>query len=230
MSATALPSSGNSPHDKPVADKTCDARGLVEIHRMFRNEFGNAPALVGRVADYDSAQAEIVGDHLAMLSTSLHAHHEGEETLLWHQLEDRAPACGAHVERMKQQHATLLVHLHELDATLPAWRASGSQADAVTAALAGINAALAVHLPDEEVTLVPVIETVITAKEADALSTHGRRPTPKGKMFAQLGAILEAQPDGGASWQRAHLPQPARLIWRLVGRSRYERYRATLVK
>ena len=230
MSATALPSNGNNPQNRQVAGKTCDARGLVEIHRMFRKEFGNAPALVDRVVDSDFAQAEIVGDHLAMLSTSLHAHHEGEESLLWDQLEGRVPACGVHVTRMKKQHATLLEHLHELDAALPAWRASGSQADAVTASLAGINAALAVHLPDEELSLVPVIETVITAAEVDALSAHGRRSTPKGKTFVQLGAILEAQPDGGASWQRAHLPPPARLIWRLVGRSRYEKYRATLVK
>lgn len=211
ISATALPSSGDNPHDGPVAGKTCDARGLVEIHRMFRNEVGNAPALVDRVADSDSAQAEIVGDQLAMLSTSLHSHHEGEETLLWHQLEDRAPACGGHVDRMKQQHATLLVHLHELDAALPAWRATGSQADAVIAALAGINAALAVHLPDEE---------VITAAKVNA---DGQDVRPVG-----------GDPQGATRrWSilAACAPSPlARLIWRLVGRSRYERYRAMLVK
>ncbi len=100
------------------------------------------------------------------------------------------------------------MHLTALDAALPAWRASGRAADAagVTSALDGINAALAVHLPDEESNIVPVMETVITQKEVDALSEHGRKATPKGKMFVQLGAILAAQPDGGEEWQRKHLP------------------------
>jgi hypothetical protein len=57
---------------------------------------------------------------------------------------------------------------------------------------------------------------------------HGRRATPKGKTFAMLGAILAAQPDGGAAWQRKHLPAPVRLVWRTIGRSRYASSRAAL--
>ena len=236
MPATALPSSGDSPNDGPgaraAAEKTCDARGMAEIHRMFRAGFGEGPALVGGVTDGDAAQADVVGDYLAMLSVGLHAHHEGEDTMLWGRLEARAPSCTVHVERMKRQHAEMLVHLTELDATLPAWRASGRRSDAasVADALAGINAALAVHLPDEETNIVPVMETVIKPKEVDALSEHGRKSTPKGKVFITLGTILAAQPDGGDAWQREHLPAPVRLLWRLRGKSRYERYRAELVK
>ena len=234
MPATALPSSGDNPDDGPRAGavKTCDGRGMAEIHRMFRAGFGEGPALVGRVADGDAAQADFVGDYLAMLSVGLHAHHEGEDTMLWGRLESRAPACAVHVARMKQQHAEMLVHLKELDGALPAWRGSGRVTDAasVMAALDGINAALAVHLPDEEANIVPVMETVITPREVDALSEHGRKSTPKGKMFISLGVILAAQPDGGEEWQHEHLPAPIRLLWRLRGRSRYERWRAELVK
>jgi len=232
MPATALPASGDQPERGRTAPaKTCDARGMAEIHRMFRAGFGEAPGLVDGVADGDSARAERVGDHLAMLSTALHAHHQGEDTLLWDRLEERAPSCAAHVARMKLQHAEMLAQLDRLDAGLPAWRAGGRVTDAasVTAALAGINAALAVHLPDEEGNIVPVMETVLSPKDVDALAEHGRRATPKGKTFVQLGAILAAQPDGGAAWQREHLPAPARVVWRILGRSRYERYRSELV-
>lgn len=230
MPATALPSSGDQPGGGPGA-KTCDARGMVEIHRMYRASFGEAAALVGGVAEGDVAHADVVGDHLSMLSVSLHAHHEFEDEHLWDTLETRAPACGGHVERMKEQHAEMLVHLKELDAALPAWRASGRATDAagVLAALEGINAALTVHLPDEEQHIVPVMERVLTQKEVDAASVHGRRATPKGKTWAQLGAILAAQPDGGRAWQHEHLPAPFRLVWRLVGRRDYERNRAELV-
>ncbi|MCU1447423.1 hemerythrin domain-containing protein [Cryobacterium sp.] len=234
MPATALPSSGDSPNDGPRADpvKTCDGRGMAEIHRMSRAGFGEAPELVASVADNDAAQADIVGDYLAMLSVGLHAHHEGEDTMLWGRLESRAPSCAAHVARMKKQHAEMLVHLEELDKRLPVWRASGRVGDAasVTAALDGINAALALHLPDEEANIVPVMETVITPKEVDALSEHGRKSTPKGKMFISLGVILAAQPDGGYEWQHEHLPAPVRLLWGLRGKSRYEQWRATLVR
>ena len=231
MPATALPSSGDAPK-QPGSAKTCDARGMAEIHRLFRSGFAEGPALVSGVAEGDSAHADVVGDHLAMLSVELHAHHEGEDTHLWGTLEQRTPACSVHVERMKQHHAELLVHLKEMDAALPAWRASGREADAVTvrSTLDGINAALAVHLPDEEANIVPVIETTLTPKEAKWFADHGRKATPKGKNWETLGAILAAQPDGGAEWQRENLPAPARLLWRIVGKRQYEKNRQELTR
>lgn len=230
MPATALPSSGDAPKGPKGNAQTCDARGMAEIHRMFRAGFAEGPTLVSGVAGSDSAHADVVGDHLAMLSVELHAHHEGEDTHLWNTLEQRAPSCAVHVERMKQHHAEMLVHLKELDAALPAWRASGREgdADAVRSALDGINAALAVHLPDEEANIVPVIETTLTPKEIDWFAKHGRNATPKGKNWETLGAILAAQPDGGAEWQRENLPGPVRLLWRTVGRGRYAKNRQAL--
>ena len=231
MSASALPSSGDQPAREPGAVKTCDASGMAEIHRMFRAGFGEGRALVEGVSEGDMAHADVVGDHLSMLSVGLHAHHEGEDTMLWSTLEGRAPSCAGHVARMKTQHAQMLVHLNELDAALPAWRKSGraTDASAVATALDGINSALAVHLLDEEQSIVPVMEVTLTPKEVDALADHGRKATPKGKTFEQLGAILAAQPDGGAEWQRSHLPAPVRLIWRLIGRPKYEANRSALV-
>ena len=230
MAATALPPSGDPP--AAAAPKTCDARGMVEIHRMYRASFGEAPALVQGVTDGNAAHADAVGDHLSMLSVSLHAHHEFEDENLWDTLDDRAPACAGHVERMKEQHGVMLVHLNELDAALPAWRARGTATDAaaVLAALDGINGALAVHLPDEEANIVPVMETVLTQKEVDAASVHGRKATPKGKTWQQLGAILAAQPDGGDEWLHEHLPPPVRWAWRFIGRRDYEANRAALAR
>ncbi|MRX44462.1 hemerythrin domain-containing protein [Agromyces kandeliae] len=230
MAATALPPSGDPPEPGATAARSCDARGMIEIHRMFRAEFAEGPELVRRVAEADGAHADVVGDHLALISGSLHAHHEFEDEHLWDALDERAPACAGHVERMKEQHAEMLVHLRELDAALPAWRASGRATDAaaVLAALDGVNGALAVHLPDEEANIVPVMETVLTQKEVDAAGVHGRRATPKGKTWQQLGAILAAQPDGGDEWLHEHMPAPARLAWRFIGRRDYAANRAAL--
>jgi hypothetical protein len=203
---------------------------MIEIHRMFRRSFGEGPDLVRSVAPGDHAHAEAVATQLETTSLGLHAHHDGEDERLWSALEERAPQCTAHVERMKEQHAVMLVHLGELDRALPTWRASAQPADAepVVAALDGINTALAVHLPDEEANIVPVMETTITQKEVDWYSEHGRRSVPKGQTWNQLGAILAAQPDGGDEWLHKHMPAPARLAWRWIGKPRYAKTRAAL--
>ncbi|MFP3466796.1 hemerythrin domain-containing protein [Leifsonia sp. SIMBA_070] len=227
MSATPLPSSGEPPLD---GQQTCDASGMAEIHRLFRSSFAEAAGLVGGVADGDTAHADVVAAQLALISGALHAHHEGEDERLWPTLDERAPSCAVHVERMKAQHATMLDHLRELDAAVPGWRAAPSSATAepVRAALDGINAALAVHLPDEETTIVPVMEHTLTEREVDWFGKHGRAHTPKGQTWNMLGAILAAQPDGGAAFLKTNMPAPVRLLWRRVGAPKYARYRAEL--
>ncbi|MET0813218.1 MAG: hemerythrin domain-containing protein [Microbacterium sp.] len=226
MTATPLPSSG----DLPPGPRTCDASGMAEIHRMYRVGFGEGPALVRRVRPGDTAHAEVVATQLDLLSKALHAHHEGEDERLWGPLVERAPGCAAHVERMKQHHAAMLVELKAMDAALPAWRASATEQDAapLIAALDGINGALAIHLPDEEANIVPVMERTITEKEVEWFAQHGRASTPKGQTWNSLGAILSAQPDGGDEWLHKHLPAPVRVVWRWIGRPRYERTRAAL--
>lgn len=230
MPATALPSDGDRPATSGI--KTCDASGMAEIHRLFRAGFGEGPSLVGGVRDGDAGHVAVVADRLHLMSVGLHAHHEGEDERLWDALDTRAPTCAGHVQRMKAQHAEMLVHLDALDAALPSWRASGSAADAapVLAAVEGINAALAVHLGDEETNIVPVMETTLTQAEVDWFAAHGRAATPKGQMWIQLGSILAAQPDGGDEWLHKHLPAPVRLLWRWVGKAKYEAHRAELTR
>jgi hemerythrin-like domain-containing protein len=203
---------------------------MAMIHRLFRAGFGEAPDLVRRVDEGDRDHAAVVADHLALLSISLHTHHEGEDERLWSALEERAPSCTVHVERMKEQHAAMVPPLRDLDAAVPAWRVSASAADAgpVLAALDGVNAALAVHLPDEEANIVPVMETVITQKEVDWAGEHGRKATPKGQMWNTLGLMLSSQPDGGEHLLNHGFPAPVRLLWRYVGARKYATHRAAL--
>ena len=173
---------------------------MIEVHRMFRAGFGEGPDLVAAVRDGDAAHADAVGDHLAMLSAVLHSHHELEDDQLWDKVGSRAPTCLLHVDRMRQQHAEMLVHLTALDAALPAWRSSGSELDAepVLDALHEMNAALAEHLPDEETNIVPVMEQVLVQGEIDA-AEHGRKHTPKGKTFTLLGMIMAPSRAAGTS-------------------------------
>ncbi|GEK87882.1 hemerythrin domain-containing protein [Microbacterium aerolatum] len=210
----------------------CDASGMAEIHRWFKAGFGEGGILVEGVRDGDAAHAEVVAAHLDLLSAALHGHHEFEDANLWDRLSAQAPPCAVHVERMKVQHAQMLVHLDELDVALPAWRATGRATDAtaVLGALTGINVALAAHLPDEEENIVPVMERELDQQDMVAASEHGRRAVPRGQTWQAMGAILAAQPDGGTSWLRKNLPAPVRLIWRVAGRPRYAASRRALVE
>jgi len=229
MPATPLPASGDAPRDTN-RPKTCDASGMAEIHRMYRVGFGEGPRLVRGVRPGDTAHADVVATQLDLLSSALHAHHEGEDERLWGPLVERSPGCAAHVARMKRHHAAMLVELTAMDAALPAWRRAATAVTAapLLAALDGINGALAVHLPDEEANIVPVMEHTITEREVAWFSEHGRASTPKGQTWNALGAIIAAQPDGGDAWLRKNLPAPVRLMWRWVGRPRYARHRAAL--
>jgi hemerythrin-like domain-containing protein len=225
-----MPPSGDLPGAVPEGPKTCDASGMIEIHRLFRRGFGEAPDLVRRVREGDTAHAAVVATQLETMSLGLHSHHEGEDERLWPVLDERAPSCSTHVERMRAQHAELLVHLTAMDESLPAWRtsAAGTDAEPVLAALDGVNAAIAVHRPDEETNIVPVMEHTITEPEVQWFAEHGRKAIPKGQTWQQLGEILAAQPDGGDEWLHTHMPAPGRLAWRLIGRRRYAKHRAAL--
>ncbi|GAB1819770.1 hypothetical protein HerbRD11066_29340 [Herbidospora sp. RD11066] len=200
------------------------------MHRMLQQSFDEATGFVDAVAEGDTRHARVVATQLHLISNALHAHHEGEDEQLWDKIDQRAPACFLHVERMKVQHAEMLTHLQALDRAVPAWRASASAADAVPVrtALAGVTAALAAHFPDEEATIVPLVEHVVTQPEADWFEKHGRKAVPKGQGWNMLGAILAAQPDGGTAWLKKHMPGPLGLIWRFVGAPRYTRFRAAL--
>ena len=227
MPATAMPADRRSTLPPEDVRRERDDRDPPHVPARVRR--GSGARARGR-ARAMCAHAEVVATQLDTVSLGLHAHHEGEDERLWGALEERAPACATHVERMKAQHAEMLVHLTALDDALPAWRATASPADAepVLAALDGVNAALGVHLPDEERTSCPVMETTITQDEVDWYAEHGRRAVPKGQTWNQLGEILASQPDGGDEWLKKHMPAPGRLAWRLIGKPKYAKHRAAL--
>ena len=83
------------------------------------------------------------------------------------------------------------------------------------------------HLPDEETNIVPVMETTLTQAEVDWFGDHGRKSTPKGQTWNMLGDIMAAQPDEGAEFLH-ELPPPVRVLWRWVGKGKYDRSRAVL--
>jgi hypothetical protein len=226
MAATALPSSGAP---DPAEKVGCDTSDMFVIHGLLRSLFADTTGLVEGVRDGDAERAEIVGAHLVEISTALHHHHVTEDANLWDQLEARDPSCSVHVTQMKAQHARVAESVSALQAALPAWRGSGTAADAgpVLIALDGILGGLREHLGDEESIILPIAARTMTQSAWNRLGEEGRASVPKDRMFIQLGFILASLPtDRREKWKKEFLPLPARLMYALVGRRQYEQHRA----
>ena len=219
---TQLPSAG-----KPL----CDTSDLIMIHGMYRKVYTDAPALVSGVVPGNTVQRDAVADHISDISQSLHAHHHGEDTLLWDQLVERAPACAVHVGQMREQHEVVAQLLDQLDSHVARWRASGSieDRDAVAATVDNVRVTLFRHLGEEERDIVPVAQENMPQHLWDKLGEHGRAAAPRNRQLLSLGHILSSMsPVDQAVWMKANLPAPVRLLWRIVGRRQFEAQAAAM--
>ena len=203
----------------------CDTGDMLVVHRFFRKVFGDARRLVDGVADGDRARARAVGRFILEIAGSLHAHHQGEDLMLWDRLSERAPGCAEHVERMRAQHAAMAQRLDALEELTPAWEESASAQDRarVRVALDDVLAVLAIHLGDEEASILPVAGPVFTQKEWDQLGAHARSRIPVSRLLIQLGMILDSFPaDERDEWFTTTFPAPVRVLYSVLGRPRYE--------
>lgn len=197
-----------------------DTGEMVFVHNCFRKQFGALPGLVAAVPDGDTGRATVLVDFLGELTTSLHHHHEGEDELMWPLLLERAPLDSALILRMEEQHERIGELYHRAAEHAAAFAATadpGSRAD-LAETLTELDAALGEHLHDEEVQILPLVERVMTVAQWEELGERGRAGIPKDRMLVFLGFMLDANtPESGREFL-AHLPAPARVAWRLLGR------------
>ncbi|MDR7279592.1 hemerythrin domain-containing protein [Catenuloplanes atrovinosus] len=206
-----------------------DTWEMVMAHRLYRREFRILPAIIRGIPDGDHTRAALVGDHLDMVTTMLHHHHEAEDELLWPIMLDRVGLHADVVHRMESQHERLEGLLDRLGELNARWRATATAEvrDELADVLAQASPALDEHLDDEERDLLPLVPPHVSQQEWDALNARARGAGPKDlrTAFAALGAMLE---DATPEEQRrflAELPPPVRLLWRLFGRRSWARSR-----
>jgi hemerythrin-like domain-containing protein len=225
--ALALPSTGAVPVG--VAP-TCDTDDMRIVHGLLRALYLDAACLVRSVGSDQPARQAAVGRHIGFLVDALSSHHRVEDVLLWETLEQRAPQCALHVGQMRSQHAEMHALLDDLAGPLAAWRLGGGPDDGtVSGLLERIRASLDRHLGDEERLILPVASTTMTQSEWNSLGEMGSRHTPKDMQFVLLGFLLRSLPDAARdAWMRRTLPLPVRVLWTLLGRRRFDRYRAAL--
>jgi hypothetical protein len=72
-----------------------DSRDMIVIHQMFRRQFTAIPGLVSAVPEGEPTKVAVVAEHVSWMVTFLHAHHQGEDELVWPRLLERIPASAS---------------------------------------------------------------------------------------------------------------------------------------
>lgn len=227
--ATKLPSSGALPAGQSPG---CDTSGLILVHRIFRWMYSQLPELIREVGPGDTARAETVGIYAKLYFDALHLHHETEDLMLWDRLTARDPACVAHVDQMKAQHADVASRLAHLEPQLAPWVASAEPRlrDAFAGEIEDLRDRLFAHLGQEEDDIMPVAGAVLSQAEWDELETHTRatlnarrKEWPRDVLSLQLGLLLASVPPAERDeWYRRNVPAPVRLLYLLLLKRRYD--------
>jgi hemerythrin-like domain-containing protein len=188
---------------------------MVVVHDALRREFAALPGLVSAVAPGDTARTQVVADHIHLLFTLLHHHHEGEDRVLWPVLLTRVPAeMVPVVEPMERQHGAIHAALQESTRLLDSWRgdASGTDRDLLAASLDELGTLLGEHLADEEQHVLPLAGRHLSTAEWRRLGEEGMAGVPKRQLPLVLGMLMQVGDPEVVDAMVAELPRPLRLV------------------
>lgn len=218
----------HGPQPAPVTGKP-DIGQMIVIHTALTREFGLLPAIVGAVQPGDWPRMQGVAAHAELALSFLHAHHDGEDRLLWPLLLIRLPLEAQLIQTMERQHAVIADLVIDLRRELTEWTQTATlhHRHAITTNLASLHTALDEHLRLEETAVLPLIQDHLTVPEWNAPFDHAQHHTPVKPRDGLLlvGMVLEdAQPQERTWFLHHHLPAIARVAWRLVGVRQYRRH------
>jgi len=227
--AAKLPSSGSVPDGQTPG---CDTSGLILVHRIFRWLYSELPVLIREVEVGDVDRAAVIGLYAKLYFFALHLHHETEDILLWDRLTTRAPACVAHVDQMRAQHAEVASQLARIEPQVAPWVATAEAGlrDGLAGDIEVLRDTLFAHLGQEEDDILPVAGAVLSQQEWDELEAHTRatltahrKEYPRDVLSLQLGLLLASVPEAERDeWFRTNVPAPVRLLYLLLMKRRYD--------
>lgn len=207
-----------------------NTRDMLGIHQIFRDAFGCAPQLVGSVCNDRSERVATVAAYYANVLAMLHAHHEGEDELIWPKLVERAPDEADLIARMQSQHAGLLDALTEAERRLQDWITTSDidHGASLAAALATLGVLCAAHFDEEERRILPLAAEHCTVEEWAELPSHAMRSFTGDRMWLVIGLVQEQMPLSVRSEMEANMPPPVREMWQSDGRKQFEQFVADL--
>jgi hemerythrin-like domain-containing protein len=207
-----------------------NTRDMLAIHQVFRDAFSLAPQLVGSVCNDTESRVATVAAYYSNVLAMLHAHHEGEDELVWPKLIERAPDQSDLVGRMQEQHAQLLDALVDAERRLAEWTAESDidRGASLAAALATLGVRCAAHFDEEERRILPLAAEHFSVEEWGELPGHGMRAFSGDRVWLILGLIQEQMPPQARAEMEANMPPPVREMWQGPGRAQFEAFIAEL--
>jgi hypothetical protein len=178
--------------DAPLTD-TSD---MPLVHQAFRRGFGEARSQLGFIDDGDKERAAHFAAYMADLLFLLHAHHHGEDVLVYPLLVQRVPEQSALWARMEEQHGSVESNVDAAKEATAAYGASASSADAdaLADACEALLARLEVHLGEEEDDVLPFVARAVTQEEYSQLPGHALMSYQGDRIWLPFGLATEAFP------------------------------------
>ena len=160
-----------------------DTRDMKCIHDAFRRALGDAPDQIASVEDGDSEKAQNLASYLGEVLWLLHAHHDGEDELLYPLLVERVPESKDLFSRMEAQHAAGALRIEAAQEAAERFGKSGSTEDgeALASACRSLLDEVAGHLTEEEAEVVPIASRTVTPEEWGAPPAHESSRTTRGR-------------------------------------------------
>lgn len=211
------------PQQVPPSQWGCNTQDLLLIHGLFRNTLQRLPDLVRQVPPGDSKRWDILRAHLQEILGILVSHHHHEDIVLWDLFRERAPEHSQMADRLAGQHQEIAGQIDSVQTALEKW---GQQPDAqqdLVQGLTSLKTALFQHLDEEEAEVMPLASRVLTQKEWDWSWEAGMAEIRGNRRMFQLGYLLRCAPTEAlrqAFWKE--LPLPARLMYKLAGKGKFE--------
>jgi iron-sulfur cluster repair protein YtfE (RIC family) len=197
---------------------------MYAVHGVFRDTLGAAPDLVGGIAPGDSERVAVIANYYENILFFLHAHHDGEEAIVFPALRER---CTAHVElldRLEAAHKEAVVLLGNAQGALAAWPGAGDAASqaAVADSLEALRVQLVAHLDEEETDALPLCAENLSMEEWGALPGHALANFHGDKIWLILGLIRERMNVAQRAAMLEHMPPPAIEMWTNFGEQAFK--------
>jgi hypothetical protein len=202
-----------------------DVGEMYLVHTMFRREFGLLPDLIRGTDRYDTKRRALIGAHAQLVCQILHAHHEGEDLVLWPLLLERAEAEATQIVAvMEQQHHAIAAAHDEAVHRLGGWCRSGHGGEALATVLDDLVSILTAHTALEEKAVLPLAEKFVTAAEWQQMGQHGMDTFQKRLLPLAFGMLMYEGDPAVMRRTLSNVPLPARLLMPIIAPRAFSRH------
>jgi hemerythrin-like domain-containing protein len=210
-----------TPPHVPMADVS----EMYLVHTMLRREFSLLPDLIRGADRNDAKRRALIGAHAQLLCQILHAHHEGEDLVLWPLLLERAEAKATQIVAvMEQQHHAIAAAHDEAVHRLGDWCRFGRDAEGFATVLDELVQVLTEHTALEEKAVLPLAEKYVTGAEWAQMGRHGMDTFRKRLLPLAFGMLMYEGDPAVMRRTLSNVPLPARLLMPIIAPRAFSRH------